>query len=59
MDECACPAPLTTAGFQTLEQSVTIPTGVASVRLVLTGFAPAHVATAGTVTFDDVGLFEQ
>jgi Subtilase family/CARDB len=50
-------APLTTVGFQTLEQTVTIPAGAASVRVVLTGFAPADVATAGTVTFDDVGLF--
>jgi hypothetical protein len=49
--------PLTTVGFQTLEQTVTIPAGVASVRVVLTGLAPADVATAGTVTFDDVGLF--
>jgi hypothetical protein len=53
----AVTAPLTTAGFETLEQSVTIPAGVASVRLVLTGFAPTDAATAGTVTFDDVGLF--
>jgi hypothetical protein len=38
---------------------VTIPAGVASVRVSLSGFAPTDVATAGTVTFDDVGLFEQ
>jgi hypothetical protein len=50
-------APLTTVGFQALEQSVTIPAGVAQVRVVLTGFAPTDVATSGTVTFDDVGLF--
>ena len=50
-------APLTTVGFQTLEQSVTIPSGVAQVRVVLSGFAPSDVATSGTVTFDDVGLF--
>jgi Subtilase family/CARDB len=52
-------APLTTVGFQTLEQAVTIPAGVTSVRVVLTGFSPADLATAGTVTFDDVGLFER
>jgi hypothetical protein len=50
-------APLTTVGFQTLEQTVTIPAGVANVRVVLAAFAPTDVATAGTVTFDDVGLF--
>jgi hypothetical protein len=50
-------APLTTSGFQTLEQTVTIPAGVTQVRVVLTGFAPTDTATAGTVTFDDVGLF--
>lgn len=50
-------APVTTVGFQTLEQSVTIPAGVAQVRVVLNGFAPTDVATSGTVTFDDVGLF--
>jgi hypothetical protein len=49
--------PLTSVGFSTLEQSVTIPAGVATVRVVLTGFAPTDLATAGTVTFDDVGLF--
>jgi hypothetical protein len=50
-------APLSTAGFTTLEQAVTIPAGVARVQVVLTGFAPTDLATAGTVTFDDVGLF--
>jgi CARDB/Cadherin-like domain len=50
-------APLSTAGFTTLEQAVTIPAGVASVQIVLSGFAATDLATAGTVTFDDVGLF--
>ena len=50
-------APVTTVGFQTLERSVTIPAGVTGVRVVLSGFAPTDVATTGTVTFDDVGLF--
>ena len=51
-------APLTTAGFNKLEQSITIPQGVAQVRVKLVGFAPTDIATAGTVTFDEVGLFE-
>ena len=52
-------APLTTVGTQTLERSVTIPAGVAHVRVVLTAFAPTDRATSGTVIFDDVGLFER
>jgi immune inhibitor A len=50
-------APLQTDGFRVLEQSVTIPPLVAEVRVVLTGFAPTDLATRGTVTFDDVGVF--
>ena len=50
-------APLTTSGFARLEQAVTIPAGVASVRVRLVGFSPADTATAGTVRFDEVGLF--
>jgi gamma-glutamyltranspeptidase/glutathione hydrolase len=53
----ALSVPLTTGGFVTLEQSVTIPAGVAQVRVVLMGFAPTDTATAGSVTFDEVGLF--
>jgi hypothetical protein len=52
-------SPLTTASFTTLEQSVTIPSGVAQVRVVLTGFGPADLATAGSVAFDDVGLYSR
>jgi immune inhibitor A len=52
-------APVSTGGFETLERTVSIPAGVADVRIVLRAFAPGDVATAGTVTFDDVGLFEQ
>jgi hypothetical protein len=52
-------APLATNGFETLSQAVTIPVGVAQVRVALTGFAPTDNATRGTVTFDGVGLFEQ
>lgn len=51
-------APVTTAGFNKLEQVITIPQGVAQVRVKLVGFAPTDTATAGTVTFDEVGLFE-
>jgi hypothetical protein len=29
------------------------------VRIVLTGFAATDTATAGTVTFDNVGLYAQ
>jgi hypothetical protein len=50
-------APLTTSGFAQLERAVTIPAGVAQIRVVLTGFAPTDTATRGTVTFDDVGVF--
>jgi hypothetical protein len=51
-------APLSTDGFRTLEQSVTIPAGVAQVRVVLIGFAPTDTSTSGKVVFDDVGLYE-
>ncbi len=50
-------APLQTDGFTALEQSVTIPPLATQVRVVLTGFAPTDLATRGTVTFDDVGVF--
>jgi hypothetical protein len=38
---------------------VTLPPGVAQVRVVLLGFSPADLHTAGSVTFDDIGLFEE
>ena len=50
-------APLQTDGFRVLGQSVTVPPLVTQVRVVLTGFAPTDLATRGTVTFDDVGVF--
>ena len=50
-------APLVTTGFVKLEQAVTIPAGVAQVRVKLVGFAPTDRRTSGTVRFDDVGLF--
>ena len=49
--------PLATDGFSTLEKSVTVPKGVTQVRIVLSGFAATDLATAGTVTFDDIGLY--
>ena len=52
-------APLATDGFAALSQNVTIPSGVASVRVVLAGFAPTDLDTSGTVTFDEIGLFAQ
>jgi hypothetical protein len=51
-------APLATDGFASLSEVVTIPAGVAQVKVVLAGFAATDVATRGTVTFDEVGLFE-
>ena len=51
-------APLQTQGFELLEQTVTIPAGVANVKVVLKGFAQTDVSTGGSVTFDNVGLFE-
>jgi subtilisin family serine protease len=50
-------APLTTAGFSTLASQVQVPINVTSVRLVLAGFAPTDTHTAGTVTFDNVGVW--
>lgn len=38
---------------------MTIPAGVTQVRVVLTGFSAADTATAGTVTFDDIGLYAE
>ena len=52
-------APLTAGAFATLEQAVTIPPGVAQVRVKLTGFALTDTATAGRLTFDAVGLYER
>ncbi len=50
-------APLTTNGFAKLERVVTVPAGVAQVRVKLVGFAPNDLRTSGTVRFDEVGLF--
>ena len=51
-------APLATDGFAPLSEVVTIPAGVAQVKVLLAGFAATDIATRGTVTFDEVGLFE-
>jgi hypothetical protein len=51
--------PLDTGGFTTLETVVTLPPGVAQVRVILFGFAPTDLQTAGTVIFDDVGLYAE
>jgi hypothetical protein len=48
--------PRITDGFATLEQVLTVPAGVAAVRIVLAGFSATDVRTSGTVTFDDVRL---
>jgi len=51
--------PNLTGGFQTLEQQVIVPSGVTSLRIVLTGFSPTDISTAGTMTFGDVGLYAE
>ena len=50
-------APVAATSYATLEGTVTVPAGVASVRVVLAGFQSSDLSTSGTVTFDDVGLF--
>jgi hypothetical protein len=52
-------APLTSTGFSTLSTQVSVPASVTSVKLVLSGFAPTDTRTAGTVTFDNVGVWSQ
>jgi hypothetical protein len=49
--------PRTTDGVVELDEIVTVPSGVAWVRIVLAGFSPTDVRTGGTVVFDDIGLF--
>ncbi|HEX9635120.1 MAG TPA: S8 family serine peptidase [Candidatus Limnocylindria bacterium] len=51
--------PLSTSGFTTLEKLVTQPPGVTQLRVVLLGFSPGDLHTAGSVTFDDIGLYEE
>jgi PKD repeat protein len=51
--------PSLTGGFAVLEQALTVPDGVTSLRIVLSGFALTDLATAGSVTFDDVGLYAE
>jgi serine protease AprX len=50
-------APLATTGFATLSSEVQVPLNVTSVRLVLAGFSPTDTRTAGTVIFDNVGVW--
>jgi hypothetical protein len=52
-------APLTTTGFSTLTSQLRVPLNVTSVRLVLAGFSPTDTRTAGTVTFDNVGVWSE
>ncbi len=51
--------PTLTGGFQVLEQQITVPAGVTGIRIVLSGFSPTDTRTAGTVTFDDVGVYSR
>ena len=50
-------APLATDGFALLQKSITVPSGVTELRVVLTGFASTDLRTFGRVTFDNVYLF--
>ena len=50
-------APPESIALSELERSVTVPARVSHVSVALTGFAPTDFATAGSVAFDDVGLF--
>jgi hypothetical protein len=51
--------PLATDGFELLEDTITVPAGVTEVRVVLLAFSLADLRTAGSVVFDDVGLFAE
>lgn len=50
-------APLTTNGFASLANTITVPIGAVQAKVVLKAFAPTDTHTAGTVTFDDVGVY--
>jgi hypothetical protein len=47
-----------TTGMQQVLGQVTIPEGVAQVRVKLLAFAPTDLTTQGTVWFDDVWLWQ-
>ena len=47
-----------TTGMQQVIDQVTIPEGVAQVRVTLLGFAPTDLTTRGTVWFDDVWMWQ-
>jgi hypothetical protein len=51
-------APVATTGFVDLGQTLTVPAGVAEIRVRLLGFSPTDTSTSGTVVFDDVGVYE-
>ncbi len=56
----ALTAPLTTDGtYVNLQRTLVVPANVTSLRIVLAGFAPTDTRTAGSVTFDNVGLFSE
>jgi hypothetical protein len=55
----ALTAPLKSSGFVTLEKALSVPAGVSGLRIVLYGFSATDLATRGTVTFDNVGLYEE
>ena len=50
-------SPFATAGFAALEQTVVVPPGAATARVVLSAFGH-ETATTGAVVFDDIGLFD-
>jgi hypothetical protein len=45
-----------TPGMQQVTGSITVPSGVSQLRVVLTGFSPTDLSTKGTVWVDDVWL---
>jgi hypothetical protein len=49
--------PRVTDAFAAFQKDLTVPDGVTAIRVVLTGFAPTDLRTAGTVTFDNVALY--
>jgi hypothetical protein len=53
----ALTTPLDTGGFTTLESAVIVPLGAVEVQVELSAFSSVDQRTAGTVTFDEVGLF--
>lgn len=50
--------PVDSGGFTTLESRLVVPAGASQARVVLGAFSPFDTSAAGTVTFDEVGLFD-